>query len=303
MFDIIMPNKSTPVGIMRNALISIQEQSYQDWICYIMDDTPEDWKYWDRYQEMLSEFLQDSRFQLIRSETSSPSTARNKGIDSSQGDWIAFLDSDDVWFADHLTTLAKGLEHYDICFTEISKVDPHCDLVNLNGLGIDGRVGVKIDVIQVIQRYEMANFIPDEYQGYFWYGAPVWFSALGCQRKVFQDTKFNEELMIAEDTDLLLQWVRQGFYPRLIPHKTVHRSIHDNQLTKSISQDRHNADMDIWLERNKDFLLTEEILLSMPIHYRDILKQNNDLAKERNMFLEHLNFDIISEEDYEIEML
>ena len=130
-----------------------------------------------------------------------------------------------------------------------------------------------------------------------------WFSALGCQRKVFQNTKFNEELMIAEDTDLLLQWVRQGFYPRLIPQKTVHRSIHDNQLTKSISQDRHDADMDIWLERNKDFLLTEEVLLSMPIHYRDVMKQNNDLAKERNMFLEHLNFDIISEEDYEIEML
>ena len=61
--------------------------------------------------------------------------------------------------------------------------------------------------------------------------------------------------------------------------------------------------MDIWLERNKDFLLTEEVLLSMPIHYRDVMKQNNDLAKERNMFLEHLNFDIISEEDYEIEML
>ena len=300
MFDIIVPNKSTPPGIMGNALRSIQQQSLQDWKCHIVDDTPEDWEHWDNYQKMLSFFLQDKRFQLIRSDTTSPATARNRGIDSSNADFIAFLDSDDFWSENHLEVLAEGLQHHDVCFSKITMVDPHHQLVNLAGLGLSGSVGVKLDVIQVMQSYEMANFVPDEYQGYFWYGSPVWFSALGCHRKVFDDAGFSEDLMIAEDTDLLLQWVRQGFYPRLLPIQTVHRTNHDDQLTKRVSSKRHDADMDLWLERNKDFKLTEKVLLSMPAHYRDLMSQSNNLSDRGAMQLEHLNFDIVSESDFHV---
>jgi hypothetical protein len=145
----------------------------------------------------------------------------------------------------------------------------------------------------------VANFVPDEYQGYYWYGSPIWFSALGCKSKVFEDCRFNEELMIAEDTDLVLDWVRHGFYPRLIPEKTVHRISHDGQLTNTVSKERHDKDRDIWLNNNNDFLITEEILMSMPIQYRAFIEQNNNHGVNRRPHpIEDFNFYLISEEEY-----
>ncbi len=49
---------------------------------------------------------------LVRQENSGPGPARNRGIAEARFGWIAFLDGDDLWTRDHLSTLARLIRDF-----------------------------------------------------------------------------------------------------------------------------------------------------------------------------------------------
>lgn len=50
--------------------------------------------------------LGDPRIHLIRQANGGEAAARNAGVAAARGDWIALIDGDDLWYPDHLATLA-----------------------------------------------------------------------------------------------------------------------------------------------------------------------------------------------------
>lgn len=49
---------------------------------------------------------------LLKQTNQGVSAARNHGIRNATGDWIALLDADDIWLAEHLTRLAEAVHVY-----------------------------------------------------------------------------------------------------------------------------------------------------------------------------------------------
>lgn len=98
MFDVVMPlyNKQEFVCA---TIASVISQTLSDWRLIVVDDGSS-----DRGAEVVRSF-DDPRIKLIQQENQGVGPARNHGISVTSAEWIAFLDADDVWNADHLAEL------------------------------------------------------------------------------------------------------------------------------------------------------------------------------------------------------
>jgi glycosyltransferase involved in cell wall biosynthesis len=84
---------------------SILQQTYTNFELILVDDGTPDRSgiICDRYAE------KDSRIKVIHKENGGVSSARNTGIDTAQGEWITFVDSDDWISEDYLSVLVTPL--------------------------------------------------------------------------------------------------------------------------------------------------------------------------------------------------
>jgi glycosyltransferase involved in cell wall biosynthesis len=89
--------------LIKDAVESVLSQTYQAFELIIIDDGST-----DNTKEVLTEY--GERLQYIYQENQGRSAARNHGINLAKGEYIAFLDSDDVWFPDKLARQVPILE-------------------------------------------------------------------------------------------------------------------------------------------------------------------------------------------------
>lgn len=107
MISVVIPlyNKEKSV---RATLESVRAQSYTDWECIVVDDGST-----DKSLEVAEQFkILDFRFKILSQENAGVSAARNRGIMEAKGEYVAFLDGDDLWDKDFLKELARLMEDY-----------------------------------------------------------------------------------------------------------------------------------------------------------------------------------------------
>lgn len=106
-----MPKISVIVPIYRveaylaECMDSILSQTYQDFELILVDDGSPDncGAICDEYAE------KDSRIRVIHQKNGGLSAARNAGLDIAQGEYVTFVDSDDVLHPNYLEYLMRGL--------------------------------------------------------------------------------------------------------------------------------------------------------------------------------------------------
>lgn len=190
---------------IRQCIDSILVQTFTDFELLLIDDGSP-----DGCPAICDEYAQkDARIRVIHKPNGGISSARNRGIDEACGEWLIFLDSDDIW-ADsdclqRLYSYTKELNlnivrfEYQAVNEKLEHIEPRCyDKSNIEG--------------RVIDNYELVNCgISGE-----------WFPWLYLIRKeAIGDLRFNEKKKFQEDID---------FYCRLFASRELRCGYLDERM-------------------------------------------------------------------------
>lgn len=92
--SIIMPAYNAEDTI-RESIKSVIEQTYKNWELIIIDDGSTD----DTISIIKKQQKNDKRIKLLKNQKNlKVAKTRNRGLNYAKGDYIAFLDADDLWF-------------------------------------------------------------------------------------------------------------------------------------------------------------------------------------------------------------
>ena len=94
---------------------SVLDQTYQNWEMIIVDDCSS-----DNSRDIVKKYeAKESRIKLIELEKNfgGPARPRNVGLDISKGDYLAFLDADDVWLKNKLQVQINEMLVNNLDFT------------------------------------------------------------------------------------------------------------------------------------------------------------------------------------------
>ncbi|NER34463.1 MAG: glycosyltransferase [Oscillatoria sp. SIO1A7] len=105
LISIIMPAYNGEKTI-RETVESVISQSQPDWELIAIDDGSQ-----DSTVEILSS-IGDPRVKVFSYFNSGPSTSRNRGIARARGDYISFIDADDLWTPDKLESQLQALQKH-----------------------------------------------------------------------------------------------------------------------------------------------------------------------------------------------
>lgn len=109
MISIIIPVYNVS-QYLNECIQSVINQSYQNFECILIDDGSSDGS-----ETICDQWTQhDNRIRVIHQPNQGVSKARNKGIAEAQGEYIAFIDSDDWIDSNYLNTLLRPIEESNV---------------------------------------------------------------------------------------------------------------------------------------------------------------------------------------------
>lgn len=121
MVSIIIPTYNY-ARYLAETLQSVADQSYSDWECIVIDDGSA-----DNTKEVFDVFVKnDNRFKFISQSNKGVSAARNAGIKAAKGDFIQFLDGDDLLQEDKIKVqidVFKSVPEIDIAYSNVGFFD------------------------------------------------------------------------------------------------------------------------------------------------------------------------------------
>lgn len=131
--SIIMPSWNTGKYIAES-IQSVLNQTYTNWELLIVDDCST-----DNTDGIVSSF-NDERIKYFHNDINSGAAfTRNKALREAKGEWIAFLDSDDIWLSNKLEKQIKFMNdnNYVFSYHDYEKIDEESKSLNIYVTGPD----------------------------------------------------------------------------------------------------------------------------------------------------------------------
>lgn len=141
--SIIMPSWNTGKYIAES-IQSVLAQTYTNWELIIVDDCST-----DNTDEVIANFC-DKRIRYFKNtQNSGAALTRNRALREANGEWIAFLDSDDIWLPEKLEKQIEFMKrnNYVFSYHDFEKID------------VAGRsLGVTVTGPEIVTRSMMYNY-------------------------------------------------------------------------------------------------------------------------------------------------
>ena len=185
--SVICPTYNSEKYIEKTFLSVVKQTRLPDELILVDDgSTDRTIEFLESQRELLKDKL---KIIIITGQHKGPGAARNKGIKAASSDWIAFLDSDDIWEHQKLEEIEKSISSSGgvnfICHNEI--------FLRKNGKKKKMEYGRKFQKnIPLFNQLFYSNMFST--------------SAVVCKRSLLiDDGLFDEDLLSAQDYDL---WIR-----------------------------------------------------------------------------------------------
>lgn len=243
MVSIILPVYNRQAYV-EECIQSVQAQSYQNLEIIIVDDGSTD----DSYMLCKKLAAEDSRIKLHQANHSGVSAARNLALDMACGDYIFFLDSDDVIHPNLLETLVSHMKETGALMggTDVARVTEK----------YWHKVREKLDETSAVGEIRLLTH-EETLEEVFTRSCP--FSCIGgviIRRDLIVDTKFRTDLYIGEDFFFIYENLTKGCSCVFLKQKWyyVRNHAHNTSWDWSYSGFRTRFDRRILVARSEETL-------------------------------------------------
>ena len=184
---------------LREALASLQAQTFADWECICVNDGSA-----DESPTIIREMMaSDPRIQLLEQANAGVSVARNRGVAHSQAPYIFFMDADDLLYSKALETLYRTIQETE---AEVvwGRMQPFVD-----DLPTPSETGeVRTFEGEVLRQWVNERFSEPSFEDAFW-GISVEVCGKLFRRDVVLRNPLPEAFRVGEDTLFSVRLFRQ----------------------------------------------------------------------------------------------
>lgn len=194
--SVIIPLYKTDITLVQRCVSSLTGGEFQDYEILLLDDGNE-----HCYAKNLDR-LTNEKVKVIHNKHQGVSETRNEGIRKSQGEYIAFVDGDDIVSPHYLPTAIQMIDKYDldiVCggvrFEEANNPSKYKEfkLLIKNNAGI--RIFNKDELYLLIQNI-FCDYMPTKEFQYYTNGSVSWKL---YKKKIVEQVLFDKEITLLED--------------------------------------------------------------------------------------------------------
>lgn len=237
-------------SMVKKAVDSILSQTYTNIELFVVDDSPKDFIDRENVKNMIKS-INDDRVNYIAHEINQGAcVARNTGIKASRGEYIAFLDDDDEWYATKLEKQIGKIEETNCDFVYCRKII-HDKIKNK-----DKRETNAIYRGDIFEKLLWDNFI-----------GPT--SVALIKRSCFDKVgMFDTDLLSSQDYEMWLR-IAKEFKIDYVDEELLHYYIHEGDRISSNSYKKIqgikklNSIYSEYLENNKDLKAHRTSILTL----------------------------------------
>lgn len=207
--SVVMPVYNTPEPYLREAIESILQQSFKDLELLIVDDCSRP------YVQEIVESYADERVRYFRLENQSgAAVARNHALDAARGEYIAFMDADDISLPERLQ---KQVDYLD--------AHPEISCLGTSYKYFDGK------------SYKKAPGVPHDHEGIESYllfcGCAFCQSSVMLRRSVLEEysIRYRPEYKVAQDCALWFDLIGKARFATL-GEELVHYRLHPHSISR-----------------------------------------------------------------------
>lgn len=234
--SVILPFFNTPHLMLRKAINHLLEQSFDNFELILIDDGSE-----NDYSYLIEEYHKDGRVKYIKQPNNGVSSARNRGIELSNGKYIVFHDADDFVENNYLYSLHNEIKNSDLVICGIAAqwypvVDSYIDIREF------------LSTPSTYNHVQYTNFSVNK----------IFKKNILTENSI----KFDTNIKLGEDALFIAEYLKHCKLIRTIPQQLYHYIPHNSSAT-------NKYDKKYWEYENKVISSQLKLFSSFPLNNKE----------------------------------